>query len=72
MAVCLCNSVSATGNAFGLAAKRLSFPRLSRAAPDEAWERLLQSGSRLAKPAYSRAIREIVAKRIIEMAQRRV
>ena len=46
--------------------------KILAAAPDEAWERLLQSGSRLAKPAYSRAIREIVAKRIIEMAQRRV
>jgi hypothetical protein len=42
------------------------------AALDEAWERLRQSGSRLAKPAYSRAMREVVAKRIIEMAQRGV
>ena len=40
------------------------------AALDEAWERLRQSGSRLARPAYSRAMREVVAKRIIEMAQR--
>jgi hypothetical protein len=39
---------------------------------DEAWERLGQSGSRLARPAYSRAMREVVAKRIIEMAQRGV
>ena len=36
------------------------------------WERLRQSGSRLARPAYSRAMREVVAKRIIEMAQRGV
>jgi hypothetical protein len=39
---------------------------------DEAWKRLGQSGSRLARPAYSRAMREVVAKRIIEMAQRGV
>ncbi len=42
------------------------------AALDEAWERLRQSGSPLARPAYSRAMREVVAKRIIEMAQRGV
>ena len=42
------------------------------AALDEAWERLRQSGSRLARPAYSRAMREVVAKRIMEMAQRGV
>jgi len=39
---------------------------------DEAWERLRQSGSRLTRPAYSRAMREVVAKRIIEMTQRGV
>jgi hypothetical protein len=38
------------------------------AALDEAWERFRQSGSRLARPAYSRAMREEVAKRIMEMA----
>src|SRR6516165_8624965 len=42
------------------------------AALDEAWERLRQSGSRLARPAYSRAMREVVAKRIMEMAKRGV
>jgi len=42
------------------------------AALDEAWERLRQSGSRLTRPAYSRAMREVVAKRIIEIAQRGV
>ena len=31
------------------------------AALDEAWESLRQSGSRLARPAYSRAMREVVA-----------
>jgi hypothetical protein len=40
------------------------------AALDEAWERLRQSGSRLTRPAYSRVMREVVAKRIMEMAQR--
>jgi hypothetical protein len=29
-----------------------------------------QSGSKLASPAYKRAAQEIIAKRIIEMAQR--
>jgi hypothetical protein len=42
------------------------------AALDQAWERLEQSGSRLTRPAYSRAMREVVAKRIMEMAQRGV
>ena len=31
-----------------------------------------QSGSRLKRPAYSRVMREVVAKRIMEMAQRGV
>ena len=39
---------------------------------DEVWERMRQSGSRLTRPAYSRAMREVVAKRIMEMAQRGV
>jgi hypothetical protein len=42
------------------------------AALDEAWGCLRQSGSRLARPAYSRVMREVVAKRIMEMAQRGV
>jgi hypothetical protein len=42
------------------------------AALDEAWEELRLSGSQLARPAYSRAMREVVAKRIIDMAQRGV
>jgi hypothetical protein len=42
------------------------------AALDETWERLEKSGCRLARPAYSRAMREVVGKRIIEMAQRGV
>jgi hypothetical protein len=42
------------------------------AALDEAWEMLRQSGSRLTRPAYSRAMPEVVAKRIMETAQRGV
>ena len=39
------------------------------AALEETWDRLKTSGSRLARPAYSRVMREVVAKRIMEMAQ---
>ena len=39
---------------------------------DEAWVEVQQSGSQFARPAYSRAMREVIAKRIIEMAQRGV
>ena len=39
---------------------------------DDAWARIEKTGSRFARPAYSRAMREVVAKRIIEMAQRGV
>ena len=42
------------------------------AALDEVWERMRQSGSRLTRPTYSRVMREVVAKRIMEMAQRGV
>jgi hypothetical protein len=42
------------------------------AALDEAWERVEKSGSGLVRPAYSRVMREVVAKRIMEMAQRGV
>ena len=40
------------------------------AALDEAWDRLVQSGSECTRPAYARAMREVVARRIIDMAQR--
>ena len=40
------------------------------AALDEAWDRLRQSGSECVRPAYARAMKEILARRIIEMAQR--
>ena len=37
---------------------------------EAAWQKVEQSGSKLASPAYKRAAQEIIAKRIIEMAQR--
>ena len=37
---------------------------------ETAWQKVEQSGSRFASPAYKWAAQEIVAKRIIEMAQR--
>ncbi len=37
---------------------------------ETAWQKVELSGSKLASPAYQRAAREILAKRIIEMAQR--
>jgi hypothetical protein len=40
------------------------------AAYEEAWRELEKSGSTFASPRYRRAAQEIVAKRIIEMAQR--
>ena len=40
------------------------------AALEEAWERLLQSGSECTRPAYARAMREVVARRVFDMAQR--
>jgi hypothetical protein len=40
------------------------------AAFDDAWNEVKRSGSTLARPAYERAAREVLAKCIIEMAQR--
>ncbi len=40
------------------------------AAYEDAWIKIEQSGSAFASPRYRRAAQEIVAKRIIEMAQR--
>jgi hypothetical protein len=40
------------------------------AAYEDAWQKIEQSGSTFASPRYRRAAKEIVAKRIIEMAQR--
>ena len=40
------------------------------AAFDDAWEKFKQSGSILARPAYERGAREVLAKCIIDMAQR--
>ena len=40
------------------------------AALEEAWDQLLRSGSECTRPAYARVMREVVARRIIDMAQR--
>ena len=37
---------------------------------EAAWNKVELSGSKLASPGYQRAAQEIIAKRIIEMAQR--
>jgi hypothetical protein len=42
------------------------------AAFDEAWFRLCASDSDYARPAYSRAMREVVARRVVEVARRGV
>jgi hypothetical protein len=39
---------------------------------DDAWSRIQNSRSWFARPAYARATREVLAKRIIEMAQQGV
>jgi hypothetical protein len=39
---------------------------------DDAWYRIQEAGSRFARPGYARAMREVIAKRIIETAQRGV
>jgi hypothetical protein len=39
---------------------------------NDAWDRIKTSGSRFARPGYSRATREVIAKRIFEAAQRGV
>jgi hypothetical protein len=44
--------------------------RVLASALDEAWDKIKKSGSRFARPAYSRVMREVIAKRIMEMAQR--
>jgi hypothetical protein len=40
------------------------------AAFDDAWDKVKQSGSTFARPAYERGAREILAKSIIETAQK--
>jgi hypothetical protein len=37
---------------------------------DEAWDAIQSSGGTLSRPPYARPIREVLAKRIIEMAGR--
>jgi hypothetical protein len=43
--------------------------QLLASAFEDAWTRLQKSGSRFARPGYSRGMREVIAKHIIEMAQ---
>jgi hypothetical protein len=40
------------------------------AAYEDAWQKIVQSGSKFASPRYQRVAQEIIAKRIIDMAQR--
>jgi hypothetical protein len=44
--------------------------RLLASAFEDAWNRIEKSGNRLARPGYSRAMREVIARFIIEMAER--
>jgi hypothetical protein len=53
-----------------LARPKTAYIAVLSAALDEVWGRLLQSGSECTRPAYARAMREVVARRIIDMAQR--
>jgi hypothetical protein len=46
--------------------------RVLASAFDEVWSRIEQSESHLAQPAYSWAMREVIAKRIIKIAQQGV
>jgi len=39
---------------------------------DDAWDRIEKSGSRFARPGYSGAMGEVIARRIVEMAQQGV
>jgi hypothetical protein len=48
------------------------FIQVLASAFDDAWNRIEESGSRFARPGYARAMREVIAKRIIESAQRGV
>jgi hypothetical protein len=43
--------------------------KMLAAAFDDAWEVVQRSGSTLSRPPYAGAIREVLAKRIIELAQ---
>jgi hypothetical protein len=53
-------------------ALRLSPRRCSKARqswPGEAWDLLRKSGSECVRPAYARVMREVVARRIFDLAQ---
>lgn len=44
--------------------------KLLTSALEDAWDKIEKSGSQCAKPGYAKAMREVVAKRIFEMARR--
>jgi hypothetical protein len=46
------------------------FIRTLVSAYEDAWQKIEKSGSTFASPRYKRAAQEIIAKRIIDMAQR--
>jgi hypothetical protein len=48
------------------------FVEVLASALDDAWRRIEKSGSRFSRPGYARAMREVIAKRIIETAQKGV
>jgi hypothetical protein len=48
------------------------FVQVLASALDDAWNRIEKSGNRFARPGYARATREVIAKRVIETAQRGV
>ena len=48
------------------------FVQVLASALDDAWNRIEETGSRFARPGYARAMREVIAKRVIETAQRGV
>jgi hypothetical protein len=53
-------------------ARRTSPIDVLASALDDAWNRIEKSGSRFARPGYARAMREVLAKRLIETAQQGV
>jgi hypothetical protein len=57
---------------FGRAGDGIKLVQILTYAFDDAGARIEKAGSRYARPGYARAMREVVAKRIIEMAQRGV
>ena len=65
MARCMSNTPTLANSSFDPEAIKVL-----ASAFDEAWEAVQRSGGALSRPAYAGTIREVLAKRIIEMAQR--